>query len=152
MVKAGELRPEILNKNRPTGPDVWILGCFATNNFGVGTDNKLWNDIELCMKIAVSLIMDAMINNPSYVVVSPAPQSVLERSKGKNQRFRTVRLSEVGKRYINENSGHSGVKMPEHEVRGHWRRLRSGHTVFVRAHKRGDPSIPYRATPVRVLP
>ena len=33
------------------------------------------------------------------------------------------------------------IRRREHEVRGHWRRLRSGEYVWVRAHARGDPEL-----------
>lgn len=35
----------------------------------------------------------------------------------------------------------SGVRMREHEVRGHWRTFSSGVRVWVKAHRRGDPEL-----------
>jgi hypothetical protein len=35
----------------------------------------------------------------------------------------------------------SGIKMREHDVRGHWRTYSSGIRVWVRSHKRGDPEL-----------
>jgi hypothetical protein len=35
----------------------------------------------------------------------------------------------------------SGIKMREHDVRGHWRTYSSGVRVWVRSHKRGDPEL-----------
>ena len=35
----------------------------------------------------------------------------------------------------------SGIRMREHDVRGHWRTFRSGVRVWVRAHKRGDAAL-----------
>jgi hypothetical protein len=35
----------------------------------------------------------------------------------------------------------SGIRMREHDVRGHWRTFPSGARVWVRAHKRGDASL-----------
>jgi len=46
---------------------------------------------------------------------------------------------------------HSGVKMPEHDVRGHERRLKSGRIVWVTGHKRGDPNVERRTT-YRIVP
>lgn len=37
--------------------------------------------------------------------------------------------------------GSSGIKKKEHEVIGHWRTYKSGVRVWVKAHKRGDPSL-----------
>lgn len=44
-----------------------------------------------------------------------------------------------------------GWKMPEHDVRGHERRLKSGKTVWVSGHKRGDPNVERRTT-YRIVP
>lgn len=46
---------------------------------------------------------------------------------------------------------HSGVKMPEHDVRGHDRHYKSGKVVWIEGHKRGDPSV-QRKTIYRVVP
>ncbi len=35
----------------------------------------------------------------------------------------------------------SGIRMREHDVRGHWRTYSTGVRVWVRSHKRGDPEI-----------
>lgn len=35
----------------------------------------------------------------------------------------------------------SGIRMREHDVRGHWRTYSSGVRVWVRSHKRGDPEL-----------
>lgn len=35
----------------------------------------------------------------------------------------------------------SGIRKKEHDVRGHWRHYPSGAKVWVRAHRRGDPSL-----------
>lgn len=35
----------------------------------------------------------------------------------------------------------SGIRMREHDVRGHWRTFRSGVRVWVRPHRRGDASL-----------
>ena len=35
----------------------------------------------------------------------------------------------------------SGIRMREHDVRGHWRTYSSGVRVWVRSHKRGDPDL-----------
>ena len=35
----------------------------------------------------------------------------------------------------------SGIRLREHDVRGHWRTFSTGVRVWVRAHKRGDPSL-----------
>lgn len=34
-----------------------------------------------------------------------------------------------------------GTRKAEHQVRGHWRKLRSGNKTWVRSHKRGDPKL-----------
>lgn len=35
----------------------------------------------------------------------------------------------------------SGIRMREHDVRGHWRTFSTGARIWVRAHKRGDPDL-----------
>jgi hypothetical protein len=50
----------------------------------------------------------------------------------------------------NQVQGHSGIKMPEHDVMGHWRHLKNNKVVWVSAHKRGDPNV-LRRTITRVV-
>lgn len=152
MAKANELRSGVLQRNIPVDGNLWVLGCFSTTNKGyyMLEESRDWNAIELALKLIVSFIMESMINRPTTVYHTLVKQSVLERSKSKAPRFRSVHLTDVGKQYISDSPGHSGVKMPEHEVRGHWRHLSNGTVVFVRSHKRGDPAIPRKTVPIHV--
>lgn len=44
-----------------------------------------------------------------------------------------------------------GWKLPEHQVRGHWRTCRNSNTIWIDGHKRGDPNVK-RKTVYRVVP
>jgi hypothetical protein len=43
--------------------------------------------------------------------------------------------------YQKPEPGASGIRKREHDVIGHWRTYKSGARVFVKPHKRGDPSL-----------
>lgn len=99
--------------------------------------------------ITVVRLMRAILDRPTEYRLSHGART--QREKMLNRP--TVVTISLSKPVIHSapSGNHSGIKMPEHDVRGHERKLKSGKIVWVSGHKRGDPSIERRTT-YRVVP
>lgn len=74
----------------------------------------------------------------------------LERLREKRS-IVTISLSAPVVQSVGATPSGGGWKMPEHQVRGHYRRYTSGKIVWVSGHKRGDPNVE-RKTIYKVVP
>ena len=100
----------------------------------------------LYMKAAVllSLYTDREANVSVNTLTRKAP--AIWRREGDSLRFvRAESLASLSgmmrQRDYERPQEHSGIRMREHDVRGHWRTYASGVRVWVRAHKRGDAAL-----------
>jgi len=99
--------------------------------------------------IACCRIMRNLLDRPVEYVLSRGNRTPRERMLN-IPAVVTISMSSPIKQSVGHGNG-GGWKMPEHDVRPHERRLRSGKVVWVKAHKRGDPHIQRRTT-YRVIP
>lgn len=107
--------------------------------------------VEIGMSI-VAYVTDTLLNCPHEVRVSRGIRTKLDVARNK-QAIVTVSLSEPVLDYSNRNPNPipSGIRMPEHDVKGFWRTSKSGKTSFIEAYTRGDPNVP-RKTIKRIIP
>lgn len=113
-----------------------------------------WGDLADWQKVAAATYIRAALLFASYTE-RDADVSVNTRTRNKPcafiRRGDTFRYDRVDN--LASASGHamqrgyerpkepSGIRMREHDVRGHWRTYSSGVRVWVRPHKRGDASL-----------
>jgi len=112
-------------------------------------DNHL-NDIATIGANAACGLIHAMMNRPHEYTLARGLRSNRERMLN-IPAVVTISLSKPIIHTAPNLTPGGGWHMPEHDVRGHERRLRSGKVVWVSGHKRGDPSV-QRKTTYRVIP
>lgn len=113
-----------------------------------------WNDLADWQKVAAASYVRAAILFAEYAR-REAEASVNTRARNRPYAFAregdTLRYAPLTS--LASASGHhhqrgyerpaepSGIRMREHDVRGHWRTFSTGVRVWVRAHKRGDAAL-----------
>ena len=122
----------------PVNDDVWWSDTYD----GFTDDQKLTAALYLRAAILLASYTDAQADVSVLTGTKKAP-SAWER-QGDTLRYASIsdlRSTSGLTREYQRPADPSGVRMREHEVRGHWRTFSTGVRVWVRSHKRGDPDI-----------
>lgn len=147
--------------NTQTTPNGWVTRSqirrvFAADDTAIDlteppmSKEKRQELIVIGLSVVVHVMLGIM-DRPDEYVQSHGVRSRLDVARGK-QSVITISLSQPRKIYERHpNAPPSGIHMPLHAVRGHWRRLKSGKMVWVSAHERGDPDVPRRSL-TRAIP
>lgn len=100
--------------------------------------------------LVVLRLMRAILDRPTEYRMSRGVRTHRERMTNVPSVV-TISLSKPLIATIPGDTRGGGWKLPEHQVRGHWRTCRNGNTIWIDGHKRGDPNVK-RKTVYRVVP
>lgn len=124
-----------------------LSGNFSFKDF---TERGL-TDLETVIKaqyFQAAFTLHLHTERPADMSVVTASRNAPKSYRREGDTLRYVRISDIASaaglarlRDYQRPEDPSGIRMREHEVRGHWRTFSSGMRVWVRPHKRGDPDL-----------